>query len=102
MRMILFFDLPMVSKKEIRIYTQFRKYLIKNGFNMLQYSVYCKIFSNVDAANNYLKILKKNIPLQGQIRIMIVTEKQYNNIEIIIGGKSIQEKIVTVDSLILY
>lgn len=102
MRMILFFDLPMTTNKEIKIYTQFRKYLIKSGFTMLQYSVYCKVFNNVDAANSYARILKKNVPTQGQIRIMIVTEKQYNDIEIIIGGKSLQEEMVTIDPFVLF
>ena len=102
MRMILFFDLPMTTKKEVRVYTQFRKYLLKSGFTMLQYSVYCKVFNNIDAARNYEKILKKNVPLQGQIRIMIITEKQYNDIEIIIGGKNIQEEKLTVDPFVLF
>ena len=31
MRLVLFFDLPMKTKKEVKIYTHFRKYLIKNG-----------------------------------------------------------------------
>ena len=101
MRMILFFGLPMTTKKEICVYTQFRKYLIKCGFSMLQYSVYCKVFNNIEAAKNYEKVLKKNVPLQGQIRIMIITEKQYNDIEIIIGGKCIQEEKLTIDPFAL-
>lgn len=101
MRMILFFDLPMQTKQEVRIYTRFRKYLIKSGFNMLQFSVYSKIFNNVDSANKYMKIIKKNVPTQGQIRIMIVTEKQYADIEIIIGGKSKQEEKITIDPFLL-
>ena len=101
MRMILFFDLPMQTKQEVRIYTRFRKYLIKSGFNMLQFSVYGKIFNNVDSANKYMKVIKKNVPTQGQIRIMIVTEKQYADIEIIIGGKSKQEEKITVDPFLL-
>ena len=100
MRMIVFFDLPMQTKNEIKIYTRFRKYLIKSGFNMLQFSVYSKIFNNVDSANKYIKILKKNVPSQGQIRIMIVTEKQYADIEIIIGGKSKQEEKITVETFL--
>lgn len=99
--MILFFDLPMQTKQEVRIYTRFRKYLIKSGFNMLQFSVYSKIFNNVDSANKYMKIIKKNMPTQGQIRIMIVTEKQYADIEIIIGGKSKQEEKITIDPFLL-
>ncbi len=101
MRMILFFDLPMQTKQEVRIYTRFRKYLIKSGFNMLQFSVYSKIFNNVDSANKYMKVIKKNVPTQGQIRIMIVTEKQYADIEIIIGGKSKQEEKITIDPFLL-
>ena len=100
MRLILMFDLPTTSKKEIKVYTKFRKYLIENGYIMMQYSVYCKIFANREAATQHIKILKRNTPTKGQIRIMLVTEKQYANIEIIVGGKSIQEETVNSNSFI--
>ena len=67
---------------------------------MMQYSVYCKIFANRDAAIKHINILHKNIPSKGQIRIMVVTEKQYSKIEIILGGKSKQEEIVNSESFI--
>ena len=101
MRLILFFDLPMVSQKEKKIYSDFRKYLIKNGYIMIQFSVYCKIFNNRDAAVNHINTLYKNIPSKGYIRLMLVTEKQYNNSIIVIGGKSNQEQVLTVDPFIL-
>ncbi|MCD7893638.1 MAG: CRISPR-associated endonuclease Cas2 [Erysipelotrichaceae bacterium] len=100
MRLILFFDLPMVTKKDIKIYNQFRKYLIKNGYIMMQYSVYCKIFPNREAVVKHVNILRKSVPSQGQIRLMMVTEKQYAKIEVIVGGKSNQEDIVNSDSFI--
>ena len=93
MRLVLFFDLPMTTRKEKRIYAHFRKYLIKNGYMMMQYSVYCKIFPNREAAVKHVNILRKNVPNAGQIRLLMVTEKQYSKIEIIVGGKSNQEKI---------
>lgn len=101
MRLLLFFDLPMKSKSDKKIYSDFRKYLIKNGYIMIQFSVYCKILNNRDAATNHIKILNKNIPSKGYIRLMLITEKQYNNSIIIIGGKSNQENILTIDSFIL-
>lgn len=101
MKMMIFFDLPMTSNKEIRIYTKFRKFLLKNGYIMLQYSVYCKTFNNIDAAHAFVKVIRKNVPCRGNIRIMIVTEKQYNDIEIIVGGKSNQESKITIDPLVL-
>lgn len=97
MRLILLFDLPMVTKSEVKIYSKFRKYLIKSGYLMMQYSVYCKIFNNRDAVENHIDILKRQVPNQGQIRIMMVTEKQYANIDIIVGGKSIQESSIGVE-----
>ncbi len=90
----------MKTKNEVRIYTHFRKYLIKNGYLMMQFSVYCKIFPNREAAINHINILRRNVPREGQIRIMVVTEKQFSKMEIIVGGKSKQEEIVTNDSFI--
>ena len=100
MRLVIFFDLPMTTKKEKRVYSRFRKYLIKNGYMMMQYSVYCKIFPKRDAAVKHVSILRKNVPNDGQIRLLMVTEKQYSKIEIIVGGKSNQEKIINSESFI--
>lgn len=100
MRLVVFFDLPMNTKNEIRIYNHFRKFLIKSGYLMMQYSVYCKIFPNRDSSIKHIQILRKNVPKNGQIRIMLVTEKQYSRMEIIVGGKSKQEEIVNSDSFI--
>ena len=101
MRIILFFDLPMITEEEKRIYTRFRKELVRNGYMMLQFSVYSKICTNREAAvNNILKI-KKNVPEKGSIRILLVTEKQYSKMEIILGGKSRIENILTIDPLII-
>ena len=76
------------------------EYLIKNGYMMMQFSVYCKIFANREAAVKHVNILRKNVPKEGQIRILIVTEKQYAKIEIIVGGKSLQEATVNAESFI--
>ena len=101
MRMILFFDLPMNTKKDRRIYSKFRKAMIQKGFMMMQFSVYVKIYANREAAMNDKKNICAITPDKGNVRIMIVTEKQYANIEIIVGGKSNQEKYVTEDSFLL-
>lgn len=100
MRLVLFFDLPMTTKKEVKVYTKFRKYLIQNGYMMMQFSVYCKIFPNREAAVKHVNKLRKNVPKEGQIRLLMVTEKQYSKIEIIVGGKSNQEEIVTAESFL--
>ena len=100
MRLILFFDLPVTTKKDRKAYARFRKYLIQNGYMMMQYSVYCKIFANREAAVKHVANLEKSVPKKGQIRLLLVTEKQYAKIEIITGGKSMQETILNSDSFI--
>ncbi|NWN96731.1 MULTISPECIES: CRISPR-associated endonuclease Cas2 [Bacillaceae] len=94
MRMVLFFDLPMNTKEERRIYNKFRKFLVSNGFVMLQFSVYVKIFPNRISLFQYIEGLKRNLPSKGNIRIMAVTEKQYEKMLLLVGGKSIQEETI--------
>jgi CRISPR-associated protein Cas2 len=95
------FDLPMVTKNDIRIYTKFRMYLIKNGYLMMQFSIYSKLFNNRDAVVNHVDILRRNVPSNGQIRIMMVTEKQYAKIEVIVGGKSNQEVYINEQAFLI-
>lgn len=92
MRLILFFDLPMVSKQDVKIYTRFRKWMIKNGYLMMQFSIYTKVFANREAVQVHIEKLKLNVPQRGQIRIMMVTEKQYASIISLVGDISIQEQ----------
>lgn len=88
MRVIVMFDLPVLTSDERRDYTKFRKYLIKNGFLMMQESIYCKLAQNQTAADLIVDNLKKNKPLQGIVQVMKITEKQYSRIECIVGSTS--------------
>lgn len=102
MRLILFFDLPVVSDKDKRIYATFRKYLIRNGYIMLQYSVYSKIFANRDSAVNHIGVLKNNLPKKGAVRTMLVTEKQYSKMEVLVGQRSKLEEKITTESFMIF
>ena len=85
MRLVLFFDLPMKTKKEVKIYTHFRKYLIKNGFIMMQESVYSKLALNSTVVNSIVNGIKNNKPPEGIVQIITLTEKQFSKMEIITG-----------------
>ena len=52
MRVLVFFDLPVITAENRRAYVKFRKFLLKNGFLMLQESVYCKLALNGTAVNS--------------------------------------------------
>ena len=85
MRVLVFFDLPVVTSEQRREYTKFRKFLLKNGFLMLQESVYCKLALNSTAVNAIVENIHKNKPEEGVIQLLTVTEKQYAKMDIIIG-----------------
>lgn len=85
MRVLVFFDLPVTTSENRRAYTHFRKFLLKNGFLMLQESVYCKLALNSTAVNAIVENIHKNKPEVGLIQLLTVTEKQYAKMDIIIG-----------------
>lgn len=85
MRVIVFFDLPTATAADRRQYTRFRKNLIKNGFMMLQESVYSKLALNQNAAAEIIGNVKKNKPANGLVQIISVTEKQFSRMEVIVG-----------------
>ena len=69
MRILVFFDLPVLTEKERRDYRQFRKFLIRSGFMMMQESVYCKLAQNSTAAEIIIDNVKKNKPGDGLVPV---------------------------------
>ncbi len=96
MRIIVFFDLPVVIPRERKEYTRFRKFLLKDGYTMLQYSVYTRICNGEDAVKKHMQRLKQNLPpVNGAIRALKVTEKQFENMEILLGSTTTEEELGT-------
>ena len=87
MRVIVFFDLPVLTERNRKDYREFRKVLIKLGFMMMQESVYCKLVQNSTAADAVIDNIKKYRPNAGIVQLLKITEKQYSSIEYIVGNK---------------
>lgn len=79
------FDLPSVTLAEKREYRKFRKFLIKDGFLMLQESVYVKLALNRTSLKAIEERVRKNKPKNGLVQMLSVTEKQFNRMEFVIG-----------------
>ena len=88
MRVVVMFDLPVTTIMDRRYYAQFRKYLIKSGFLMMQESIYCKLAQNSTAADLIINNVRKNKPPAGLVQILKITEKQFSRIEYIVGQKT--------------
>lgn len=85
MRVIVFFDLPTLTVADRKNYRLFRKYLLKTGYIMLQFSVYSKLCINKATADLAIKDLRDHSPSEGLVQTLILTEKQYASIEYISG-----------------
>lgn len=88
MRVILFFDLPTETLEDKREYRNFRKFLIKKGFLMMQESVYCKLALNQTIASAVVSAVKNNKPKDGLVQLLVVTEKQFAKMEYICGERT--------------
>ena len=58
MRILIFFDLPVGSAKERKAATKFRQFLLKDGYYMVQYSVYARVCNGTDAVEKHRIRLK--------------------------------------------
>ena len=91
MRIMVFFDLPVSTQKKRKEYALFRKALIENGYIMLQFSVYSRTARNHDDAMKHVTRLQSIIPPEGSVRAMIVTEKQYAGMYLLLGDRLAEE-----------
>lgn len=100
LHLIVFFDLPVKSKEERRAAAQFRNFLLSDGYDMLQLSVYVRICRGQDMADKHTRRLIGHLPPSGCVRMLQVTEKQYGRMKILVGKPSPQEKIATAQLLL--
>lgn len=81
----MFFDLPTETLEDKRNYRRFRNGLLKNGFIMMQESVYSKLLLNSTADQTVREAIRKIKPPNGIVQILTITEKQFSKIEYLTG-----------------
>ncbi|MFA6866986.1 MAG: CRISPR-associated endonuclease Cas2 [Clostridia bacterium] len=99
MRILVFFDLPTITLEDKRSYRDFRKFLIKNGFIMMQESVYGKLALNNTVAISIKNKVRVTKPNKGLVQMLTVTEKQYQDSEYLIGSPN--DKVLNNDSRLI-
>lgn len=102
LRIILIYDLPSVAKDDQKYYRVFNKDIRKLGFFMLQYSVYVKVLTNDSEYNRIISKVSKIIPKKGNIIIIKITEKQYNNMIYLIGTKNKFDMIIGSKNIVYF
>ncbi|WP_165251978.1 CRISPR-associated endonuclease Cas2 [Adlercreutzia sp. ZJ304] len=101
MRLLVFFDLPVETAAQRKEYRLFRKYLLKEGFLMLQESVYSKLVTNDGAAGASIMRLRKHRPSEGLVQVLKVTEKQFETMDYITGSRKAYDEIDTMEEFLV-
>lgn len=101
MRMFCMFDLPVETEEQRRNYRIFRKELIQEGFVMIQYSIYVRVCPSREFANRIENRIKKSPPLEGNVRLLCVTEKQYDDMKLLVGSRQTSETAIGTERLII-
>jgi CRISPR-associated protein Cas2 len=101
MWLFVFFDLPVGTKTERRTATQFRNFLLKDGYMMIQFSVYARICNGQDRADKHIQRINAKIPEKGSVRLIQITDKQYERMKILVGTKRNNEKTKS-EQLVLF
>jgi CRISPR-associated protein Cas2 len=79
------FDLPVDTKKARRQYAQFRKFLLEDGFTRMQFSVYARHCASEENAAVHLSRVAQQVPPDGEVRIITITDKQFERMRIFWG-----------------
>lgn len=81
MWMIVMFDLPVTSRAERKEAHDFRMFLLDEGFEMAQFSVYFRYCVGAPQAEALVRRVTGNIPEGGKVEILFITDKQYERIQ---------------------
>ena len=95
------FDLPVGTKPQARAATKFREFLLDQGFEMSQFSVYARFCNGKEQFETYLRRIESNLPDRGDIHVLTFTDKQYENIVRFSSQKRQREK-KNPDQLVLF
>ncbi len=87
MWLLAMFDLPTDTKKARKDYTHFRKALIKDGFTMMQYSVYIRHCASEENAQVHDGRVVGFLPPDGEVRLLQITDKQYERMRVFWGKR---------------
>ena len=86
MWVVAMFDLPTDTPRARKAYARFRKDLLKDGFTMMQYSVYIRHCASNENARVHITRMGHLVPSAGEVRFLTITDKQFGRIETYVGG----------------
>lgn len=88
MRLLVMFDLPSGNKAERKSYSTFRKFLVDDGYQMEQFSIYSRVLLSRESLKTHLERLNANLPSAGSVFVLELTERQYESRRVLVSKPS--------------
>lgn len=101
-RVLVLYDLPMIDIEDRKEYTKFRRNILKLGCYLVQFSVYAKVIKNEIYYKSFIQKLKDILPERGEVRVIKLTEKQYQDMLFLNGAKNNFEKKISNNNLVVF
>lgn len=102
MWLVVMFDLPVGTRKQRRRATRFRQYLLDRGFEMAQFSIYMRFCAGREQAEAHVRDIAKNVPPDGSVQILTITDRQFGNIVAFKGPERTETPVRKPDQLTLF
>lgn len=101
-RILILYDLPMSEIEDRKEYTKFRKDILKLGCYLVQFSVYAKVIKNEIYYRSFIDKLKHILPEKGEVRVIKLTEKQYEDMIFLNGSRNNFEKKISNNNVVIF
>lgn len=79
---LVFFDLPVITKRERKVAARFRRDILKDGFHMFQFSIYVRHCPSRENADVHIRRVRRLVPDMGHVGILTITDKQFGSMEL--------------------
>lgn len=89
---MVFFDLPVGTPDERKAASGFRKDLVKDGYIMVQFSVYARPCGTADRAETQIRRLKSKIPSKGEVRGLLISDAQWGRMIVMRSQKKVESE----------
>lgn len=86
-----FFDLPTETKVDRKNASRFRKLLVKDGFAMVQFSIYSRHCNSRENADVHIKRVKSFLPTKGEVIVFTLTDKQFGMMELFFSQEEVEK-----------
>jgi CRISPR-associated protein Cas2 len=80
------FDLPVGTPEQRKRASNFRNFLLDDGYQMIQFSVYARACVTFARQETHMRRLRASLPPEGSIRAIFVTKAQWDRAFILHGS----------------